>query len=73
MNYWVVPITIGKKRFRKIADALFSYQLSQYDSWIGNWGTAGDALTPKSETTACTYFELVMTCSLRCEEMSILN
>jgi hypothetical protein len=38
VNYWVVPITIGKKSFRKIAGALFSYQLSQYDSWIGDWG-----------------------------------
>ena len=46
MNYWVVPITIGKsERFRETAGALFSYQLSQYDSWIGDWGTAGDALT----------------------------
>ena len=46
MNYWVVPITIGKsERFRETAGALFPYQLSQYDSWIGDWGTAGDVLT----------------------------
>jgi len=45
VNYWVVPITIGKsERFRETAGALFPYQLSQYDSWIGDWGTAGDAL-----------------------------
>ena len=44
MNYWVVPIIIGNsERSWEIAGALFSYLLSQYGSWIGDWGT--DTLT----------------------------
>ena len=38
----------------EIAGTLFSYQFSQYSSWIGNWGTARDALRPilmESSTT----------------------
>ena len=46
MNYWVVPIIIGNsERFWEIAGALFSYLLSQYGSWIGDWGTVTDAFT----------------------------
>ena len=52
---FVVPIIIGKReRFWEVIGALFSYLLSQYSSWIGNWGTAGDALRPilmESSTT----------------------
>ena len=42
MNYWDVPITIGKRgRFWETVGALVSYLLSQYGGWIGNWETAG--------------------------------
>ena len=44
MNYWVVPIIIGKKRFWETVRALFCYLLFQYDSWIVDWRIAGDAL-----------------------------
>ena len=45
MNYWVVPVIIGKReRFWETAEALFSYLLFQYDSSIEDWRTAGDAL-----------------------------
>ena len=45
MNYWVVPIIIGKrKRFWETVRALFYYLLFQYDSWIVDWRIAGDAL-----------------------------
>ena len=45
MNYWVVPIIIRKKEKFWETGVLFSYQLSQYRSWIRDWGTAGDALS----------------------------
>ena len=48
MNYWIVPIIIRKReRFWEIAGALFFYLLSEYGSWIGDQGTAGDALIMK--------------------------
>ena len=45
VNCWDVPIIIKKKKtFWETAGALISYLLSQYGSWIENWGTVGDAL-----------------------------
>ena len=45
MNYWDIPIIIGRRKiFWEIARALVSYLISQYNSWIGDWGTAEDAL-----------------------------
>jgi len=44
VNYLVVPIIIEKKEnVLRTVGALFFYLLSQYGSWIGDWGTAGDA------------------------------
>ena len=46
MNYWDVPIIIGKKeRFWETVGALVFHLLSQYSSWIGDWETIRDALT----------------------------
>jgi len=46
VNCWDVLIIIGEiERFCETAEALVSYLLSQYVSWIRDWGTAGDALT----------------------------
>ena len=41
------PNNYGKRgRFWATAGALVSYLLSQYGSWIGDRGTAGDTLKP---------------------------
>ena len=45
VDYWYVPIIIGERENDwRSAGAQLLHKLSQYGSWIGNWGTAGDAL-----------------------------